>query len=121
MVEKIRGAGSHQVERRQSCLVFIDEVKEFAGFKTSFKCVEGRWVSNCVWEVIPGFCWSLAMYSNTVSRFELKSVCIFAVVMYTVQAEHWPDKTHVLDSTMLSRCVWRYGIWHFIAILPELV
>jgi len=30
--------GSHQMERRQLCLVFIDQVKEVR-FKISFKCV----------------------------------------------------------------------------------
>jgi len=32
---------SHQMERRQLCLVFIDEVKQ-VGFKASFECGEGR-------------------------------------------------------------------------------
>jgi len=31
---------------------------------TSFRCGDGRWVSDCVWEVIPGFCCSRAEGSS---------------------------------------------------------
>jgi len=39
--------------RRQLCLVFVDEVKQFVRFKASFECREGRCVCDCVLEVIP--------------------------------------------------------------------
>jgi len=43
MVEKIKSEARTvtTLERRQSCVVFVDEVKQ-VGFKARFKCGEGR-------------------------------------------------------------------------------
>jgi len=66
MVEQNRiwGAGIHQMDRRQSVMSFIDQVKP-VGFKASFTCGERRWVSDCVREVIPDFRWSIAKEAST--------------------------------------------------------
>jgi len=50
------------MERRQSCLIFVDQVKQ-VGFKAGFKCGEGRRVFDC--DVIPGVCSSTAERAST--------------------------------------------------------
>jgi len=52
VVEKnqIWGMSSHQMERRQLCLVFINQIKQ-VGFKVSYKGVEGSWVLTVAWRL----------------------------------------------------------------------
>jgi len=53
------------MERRQLCLVFIDEVKQ-VGFKARFKCGEEGSFGLCLCcEVIPGICRSIADHIAT--------------------------------------------------------
>jgi len=47
------------MERRLSCLVFTGQLKQVR-FVASYKCGEGRWVFDFVWQVITTFCWSVA-------------------------------------------------------------